>query len=174
MIVEPGERNREWTWTGQTDVMVVVERAKPKTSGRFASLMELYENNYMQLRLLIPQLRALNEGLYVSRVEGCLDLELSQIEQNRYTTTFNLSYRFSQRMRGAREPDLTIRLYHDARTCEVVTGLIRTGRSDQRKSRNLDESWRLNRFLHKWVSYCIRQGHGFDGARTEAEGAVSA
>lgn len=172
MMVEPGEQNREWTWIWANDVMVVVERAKPKTSGRFASLMELYENNYMQLRLLVPQLRTLNEGLYISRVKGCLDLELSQIEQNRYTTTFNLTYRFSDRMRGAREPDLTIRIYHDARTCEVVTGLIRTARSDQRKSRNLDESWRRNRFLHKWVRYCIRQGHGFDSIH--AEGPVSA
>lgn len=143
---------------------MITELAKPNTSGRFASLMELYENNYMLVRLLMPNLRHFSADCYVSRVAGCLDLELSQIEHNRYTTTFNLTYRFSQPGRSAREPDLTIRLYHDARACEVISGLINSRRSDQRRVRNLDESRRLNRFLHKWIRYCLHQGHSFTSA----------
>jgi len=52
-------------------------------------------------------------------------------------------------------------LYHDARTCEVMSGLISAGRSESRRTRDLDDGYRLNRFLNKWVSYCLRQGHGF-------------
>ena len=143
--------------------MLVVERNTiQKTSGRFASLMELYEKNYCLIRLLIPTLRTLSDNVYVSTVSGCLDLELRQIEHSRYTTTFNLTYHFSEsHHREEFEPDLTIRLYHDARTCEVVTGLLRTARNDHRRSRNLEESLRLNRFLHRWLTYCIRQGHSF-------------
>ena len=132
--------------------------------------MELYEKNYCLIRLLVPTLRTLAgqpsaDDQYVSEVDGCLDLELRQIEQSRYTTTFNLTYRFGERHHRTQfEPDLTIRLYHDARTCEVVTGLVRTTRSDLRRSRNLEESLRLNRFLHRWLTYCLRQGHSFSEA----------
>jgi len=143
--------------------MLVKERSLVKTSGRFESLMELYENNYILLRLLVPELKTMGDETYVSRIEGGLDLELGQIEQNRYTTTFNLTYRFDEGTRKEREPDLTIRLYHDARTCEVVTGLLRITRYDRRRSRNLDFSYRQNRFLQKWVSFCLRQGHTFGG-----------
>jgi hypothetical protein len=26
---------------------------------------------------------------------------------------------------------------------------------------SLTEKWRMNRFLHKWLGYCLRQGHRF-------------
>lgn len=134
---------------------------RPKTTGRFNSLMELYEKNYMLIRLLVPELKSLQAQSYVSRPEGLLPLELSAIEHNRYTTTFKLTYLFSSASRHDREPDLTIRLYHDARTCEVMSGLIPSMRSELRRTRDLTDGHRLNRFLHKWVSYCLRQGHGF-------------
>lgn len=135
---------------------------RPKTSGRFNSLMELYENNYMLIRLLAPGLKTYQSSQYVSKPDGLLPLELSAIEHNRYTTTFKLTYLFSSTSRQAREPDLAIRLYHDARTCEVMSGLIPASKTESRRTRDLDNGYRLNRFLHKWVSYCLRQGHGFD------------
>lgn len=133
-----------------------------RTSGRFASLMELYERNYVLVRLIAPRLREMGEGEYLSRAPGAMPLELSRIEHDRYTTTFNLTYRFSSRQRHAREPDLAIRLYHDARTCEVMSGLLPGCRIGVRRTRDLDEGWRLNRFLERWLGYCLRQGHGFD------------
>lgn len=141
--------------------MQVAASKKRRTSGRFASLMELYENNYMLVRLLIPELRDLQNGRYVSRISDAMDLELSQIEHCRYTTTFNLTYRFENSLREPCEPDLTIRLYHDARTAEVVTGIVQTQRAESRRKRGLDNSWQLNRFLFKWLRYCLRQGHLF-------------
>ncbi len=134
---------------------------RPRTSARFATLMELYEKNYMLLRLLAPNLRDMGEGVYLSHPKGLLPLELSHIEHNRYTTTFKLTYLFSPGSRKAREPDLTIRLYHDARACEVMSGLIPSIRKDIRRTRDLQEGYHLNRFLHKWVGYCLRQNHSF-------------
>lgn len=139
---------------------------KPKTSGRFSSLMELYEENYRLVRLLMPELRTMEAGVYVSRPEGRLQLELSQIVRNRYTTTFNLTYRFTHSLRGEREPDLSVRIYHDARTCEVLSGFLHS-RWESRKVRSLDHGYRLNRFLFKWLNYCLRQGHGFSGLSPE-------
>lgn len=147
---------------------------KPRNSGRLAALMELYERNYVLVRLLVPGLRHLGEGVHVSRLDGSLPLELSAIEQSRFTTTFNLSYRFTANQRGVaqpehvgrreREPDLMIRIYHDARTCEVMSGLIPSIKQESRRVRDLEQGYRLNRFLDKWLNYCLRQGHSFGGA----------
>jgi len=137
---------------------------KPRTSDRFASLMELYERNYMLVRLLAPRLREMGDGEHVSRVDGAMPLELSRVEHGRYTSTFNLTYRFSSRHRHAREPDLVVRLYHDARTCEVMSGLLPGETVEPRRTRDLRDGWRLNRFLHRWLGYCLRQGHGFESA----------
>jgi len=123
---------------------------RPRTTGRFNSLMELYENNYMLIRLLAPGLKEFKSKTYLSQPDKLLPLELSAIEHNRYTTTFKLTYLFSSSSRHDREPDLTIRLYHDARTCEVMSGLIPAMRTESRRTRDLDDGYRLNRFLHKW------------------------
>jgi len=115
----------------------------------------------MLIRLLAPGLREYHQKTYLSQPDKLLPLELSAIEHNRFTTTFKLTYLFSSASRHDREPDLTIRLYHDARTCEVMSGLIPSGRTESRRTRDLDNGYRLNRFLNKWVRYCLRQGHGF-------------
>ena len=140
---------------------------RPRTSGRFAALMELYERNYMLVRLLAPALASMG-GTRTSTVDGELDLEMRDVEHGRYTTTFRLTYRLSRRDargRQGREPNLAIRLYHDARTCEVMSGLMPGETGEERRVRDLDEGHRLNRFLNRWLEYCLERGHGFEGAR---------
>jgi len=131
--------------------------------------MDLYERNYMLLRLLAPELRAMAEGSQLSTVPDTLPLELAELRHERYTSTFRLTYRLSARYARddtpGREPNLAIRLYHDARTCEVMSGLLPGETLERRRTRDLDEGHRLNAFLNRWLAYCLRQGHGFDGAR---------
>ncbi len=134
---------------------------KPKNSGRFASLMELYEQNYVLIRLLAPELKTMADREFVSIATDAMPLVLDHLVHNRYTTTFKLTYQFSSGQRHAREPNLEIRLYHDARTCEVMSGLLPGGRHEIRRTRDLEEGRRLNRFLNKWLRFCLRQGHGF-------------
>ncbi|MBX2884687.1 MAG: DUF1249 domain-containing protein [Granulosicoccus sp.] len=144
---------------------------KPRTSGRFANLMDLYEQNYLLMRLLAPELRAMDGGDFVSHAPGAMPLELREVNHSRYTTSFKLTYRFSDssRHRKTLEPDLDIRLYHDARVCEVMSGLLSEGRLEIRRTRDLEEGRRLNRFLNKWLSYCLRQGHGFSLDQSEQQ-----
>jgi uncharacterized protein YqiB (DUF1249 family) len=125
--------------------------------------MDLYEQNYLLMRLLAPELRNMDAGNFVSYAKGAMPLELRDVAHSRYTTTFKLTYRFSSnnQHRKQHEPDLDIRLYHDARSCEVMSGLLPEGRLEIRRTRDLEEGRRLNRFLNKWLSYCLRQGHGF-------------
>lgn len=135
--------------------------------GDFAKLMELYETNYLLLRVLAPCLDELGLGeTYRSSVPNCMPLYLSVLERCPYTTTLHLSYQFDGSTRERREPDLTLRLYRDARTAEVLSGLIHGERHIERKTRSLNNSWQINRFLYKWLRYCNFRGHKFSEGRT--------
>lgn len=140
------------------------------------ALMELYELNYIQLRRLVPDLDAIRDSS-VSRVLGALKLHLDVRERCPYTTTLNLTYHFNDSDDDLQAPDLMVRLYHDAQVAEVVScGRPRNGRGagsrqfDHRCS--IEEKWRVNRFLHKWLGYCLRQGHAFSPAREQLEEAL--
>ncbi len=138
---------------------------RPAFGDRLSQLMELYEQNYSAVRLLIPGLANLHCDHYVSRIEGCLPLYLRIEERGRYTTTLNLSYRFSDGSHAELAPDLSLRIYHDARLAEAMSGLIHGQRHVQRRVRDLHEGRRLNRFLYRWLCYCQRRGHRFDAHR---------
>ena len=100
----------------------------------FVSLMDMYENNYIRLRRLIPDL-AKSPGSAISHLPGCLSLHMTVLERTRFTTTIYLTYYFEEATKSVAEPALTIRLYHDAHQAEVLTGHLQHGR--QRSSAQL-------------------------------------
>ena len=59
--------------------------------------------------------------------------------------------------------DLRIRVYHDARMVEVLSGHLKHGRQryDHLPADAKIEKWKLNRFLYKWLGFCLYQGHQF-------------
>ncbi|MCK4833546.1 MAG: DUF1249 domain-containing protein [Gammaproteobacteria bacterium] len=132
----------------------------------FVSLMDLYENNYMRLRRLIPDLDKLSVDT-VSRLPGCLSLHLKIIERTKFTTTVFLTYYFEEAAQEAAqavaEPALTLRIYHDAQQVEVLTGHLKHGRLryDHIPEKAIKIKWTLNRFLYKWLGYCLYLGHSF-------------
>ena len=130
-------------------------------------LMAIYECNYIRLRQLIADLAAVGEEAR-SQAAGALDLHLSVSERNRYTTTLTLTYRFEDEQGDFPAPDIQVRIYHDARLAEVISCGRRRGKRHAaydtwRRDYNLDAKWRINRFLQKWLGYCLRQGHRFRG-----------
>ncbi len=132
----------------------------------FVSLMDMYEENYIKLRKLVPDLQQMPEHS-VSHSPGHLDLHLHIQERSKYTTTLFLSYRFKHDHQTHLEPNLKIRVYHDAGLAEVMSGRLHHGRlvlenlpADARR-----QKWQLNRFLAKWLRYCLRQKHGFVSAQ---------
>jgi uncharacterized protein YqiB (DUF1249 family) len=140
------------------------------------ALMELYELNYIQLRRLVPDLDAVQERS-VSKVNGALDLYLTIRERTRYTTTLNLSYHFVEAGDSYLAPDVVVRMYHDAQLAEVISHSRRHGRLpaeyDRFRSRySLATKWHVNRFLHKWLGYCLHQGHAFSPAREQLSEAL--
>jgi uncharacterized protein YqiB (DUF1249 family) len=126
---------------------------------------------------LVPDLDAV-QAHSVSRVTGALDLHLTVRERTRYTSTLNLSYRFSDSGDCGPAPDVVVRMYHDAQLAEVISHSrrhdCREAVYDRFRTRySLEMKWQVNRFLHKWLGYCLHQGHGFSPAREQLSEALS-
>lgn len=138
-----------------------------ETPGTFSALMDLYECNYINVRRLIPILPQAPTRR-ISQIPGGLDLHVHITERFRYTSELLLTYRFDQNGQNLVEPDLRIRIYHDARLAEVMTAHLRHQTafnadlaSGCPNGTELYARWRVNRFLYKWLNYCLRQGHRF-------------
>jgi len=137
-------------------------------SGRptVGALMSLCEDNYRSMLRLIPDLKRL-DGDFRSVREGGLDLHLEIIEQAPYTTLLRLTYFFPHndgkvhRIPVA-DPDALLRVYHDSAQVEVLD-LRQTALPIHTHYQYpaLQAKWKANLFLSKWLSYCLRQGHGF-------------
>ncbi len=110
----------------------------------FVALMALYESNYVRLGWLSGDPGALR-GEYVSRRAADCELRLAVRERARYTTTIELTYP------GIAMPELSVRVYHDARLAEAQGG------------ESAPERWARNMLLNKWLEYCVERGHRFPG-----------
>ena len=134
--------------------------------------MDLYENNFIRFKKLVPGFAEI-DGTSVSRVPGCLDVHIQVIEHSKYTTTLRMTYLFDEGKNIVAEPDIKLRIYHDARLVEVVAGHLKHGRQklDHLPVTALKLKWHLNRFLYKWLGYCLYLGHEFkkEPARIEVE-----
>jgi uncharacterized protein YqiB (DUF1249 family) len=141
----------------------------------FVSLMDLYENNFLRFRKLVPDLDALAEHAY-SRINGCMGLHITVLERSRFTTTLRMTYHFTEGSRLYAEPDIRLRVYHDARLVEVLSGHLKHGRQklDHLPADAKLEKWKLNRFLFKWLGFCLHQGHQFQSSAGNGIGIAAA
>lgn len=139
---------------------------------RLDRLMREYERNYERMRFLVPGLRRMS-GRHVSHATDMPELHLEILEQSVYTTTMVMTYALE--IDGSRqpEPEVQVRVYHDARMAEVLA--VRepgpTGGTAWCSLRHsaMSRKWRFNRFLGKWLAYCLQQGHGrFEPAAASA------
>jgi len=129
-----------------------------------AALIDMYEGNYFRLMRLVPELDQMR-GTLVSRVQGSLDLYLTVLERFPYTSTIALTYRFDDPDGPIAEPNVRVCIYHDVKAVDVISHssrrlrLVRPWRRGHMPE--LERKWRLNRFLQKWLGFCLRQGHLF-------------
>jgi uncharacterized protein YqiB (DUF1249 family) len=135
-------------------------RARPVS---FVSLMTLYESNYIRLRALVGDVRGL-AGRVVSSVPGDLDLHLEALEHSPYTSILRLTYFFADAGATVAEPDLEVRVYHDARLAEASRCSHHVRHPGLASLRDglptaLGERWRRNMLLNKWLDYCAERGH---------------
>ena len=134
--------------------------------GSFSGLMLLYESNYLKLDGIVGELGP-DSRQWISRARGDHDLYLERTHSERYTTTLCLTYWLAG-SDGSRvkDPNMTIRVYHDAGLVEAVS--CRSGHRhrllreiDQSHARELNRRWHINMMLNKWLDYILDSGHGF-------------
>lgn len=153
------------------DLCAVSWRARP---GSFVGLMTLYESNYIRLGWLVGDLRAL-AGSQRSRVDGDCELKLTVLDRAQYTTTLALTYVFTdEEAATVEDPNLEIRVYHDARLAEARTDAPKPAHAALRALREraqreaseeaLGQRWARNMMLNKWLEYCRDRGHRFGAA----------
>jgi uncharacterized protein YqiB (DUF1249 family) len=151
--------------------------------------MSLCEENFALFSRLAPQVRE-QRGSLVSRRKGGVDLYLIVEEQSPYTTLVRLTHYFSSKGSGpgpgpgsgltsnrvadrpgpgqGADPDLRLRIYHDARQVEVES--LRQSALPMRPDYQhpaLAAKWKVNLFLAKWLRYCLHEGHRFVPGRSE-------
>ncbi|MEM6640374.1 MAG: DUF1249 domain-containing protein [Pseudomonadota bacterium] len=152
------------TTTSPSDSRIVLPRAtRPQT---FTALMSLYESNFVRLGFLLGNLDELG-GYYQSRVNENLTLHASVQDVQRYTTTFRMTYWFDDGNERVADPDLEVRVYHDARLAEAMSCFSAPRRDvlrpfDLEVGDELQRRWTLNTMLNKWLEYCIDLGHRFE------------
>jgi len=138
----------------------------------FVGLMGIYENNYLRLRRLLGDPARLPDRL-ISSAPRDPSLQVRILERCRYTTTLNLTYFFDEGEARVADPDLTVKVYHDARLVEASDcrhrhqhRLFRGFPTDA--SDELVRRWAMNRMLNKWLEYCIQGGHCFPGQTSQS------
>jgi uncharacterized protein len=131
----------------------------------FAGLMTLYESNHIRLRQLLGNLRRLPAAA-VSSSSRDLSLHLRVFERCRYTTVMQLTYLFEREGHLSADPDLSLRIYHDARLAEAVScadvprhAFIRA--HWRPAASEMQHRWALNILLNKWLEFCLDNQHVF-------------
>ena len=120
-----------------SDSFIALHRpTQPRT---FVGLMTLYESNFIRLISLLPNFK----DMPVEQVSGSandLPLFLSVRDRGPYTTTLHMTYLFQEEAQSVPDPDLTVRIYHDARMVEYYLALRGPGGAAQVMLRSLDSA----------------------------------
>lgn len=130
------------------------------------SLHGLYESNYQRLVQLLGTAVEQKNKL-VSRLPGDeLALHLQVLERHRYTTNFQLTYWFAEGEERVADPNLEIRMYHDAKLAETYAcgcnqHVSFLSHFDIEAEDILERRWHMNLMLNKWLEYLLEQGHRF-------------
>lgn len=139
---------------------------RPTQPRTFVGLMTLYESNFIRLVSLLPNFQDLPDE-QVSSTANDLPLYLTVRDKGAYTTTLHMTYLFQEAGDCVPDPDLTVRIYHDARMVETMrcSTLHRHRVLESfttEPGRALHQRWQRNMMLNKWLEYCIDVGHQFD------------
>ena len=125
----------------------------------FVGLMTLYESNYIKLNHLFPKIKQYDADRSIKSPFGN-DIHLGISKKTKYTMIISMTYSFEESEIIEYEPNLTIKIYFDSRSAEVISiGKL----SNKNKLRDItyqnkniiNQLWRRNIILNKWLDYII-------------------
>lgn len=139
-----------------------VRLVKPRS---FAGLMTLYEGNHARLRQLLGNLWSLPLTL-MSISATDLSIHLSLDGRSRYTTSLRMTYRLNSNGFISADPNLLVRVYHDARLAEAVSCCEQPRHTVFKglwvpAAAEFEKRWLLNVLLNKWLEHCLDHRHVF-------------
>ena len=125
----------------------------------FVGLMTLYESNYIKLNHLFPKIRQYDTDKSIKSPFGN-DIHLGISKKTKYTMIISMTYSFEESEIIEYEPNLTIKVYFDSRSAEVISIGKLSKKSKLRdityQNKNIiNELWRRNIILNKWLDYII-------------------
>ena len=85
----------------------------------FVGLMTLYESNYIKLNHLFPNIKQYDDDRSIKSPFGN-DIQLGVNKKTKYTMIISMTYSFEESEIIEYEPNLTIKIYFDSRSAEVI------------------------------------------------------
>lgn len=155
---------------------VAIAKRKQNYQVDLAALMAICETNYWRLqKLLLPEFPKFSCGdvfVFSLPSPNRMDerhLRLHIVERCPYTTTLELSEIVTDDAvsRWGLSPQLTVRVYHDAKSAEVISFQKQRnffGRYEypNPQMRQQDEKFQLNSLLAEWLHHCLQFGYRSD------------
>ena len=155
------------------------ERRKRRYVPDLRAYISQCEYNYRRLLKLTTDLNEQQLRVFTVMTGSlAMRIELQQIQNSRYTTSFAINQTLAggdgtaqsgletaEMLSWLAGPSMVVRLYHDAGLAEVLF-FQKQGRihpSYDYPNRNMfqpDEKAQLNRFLGDWLSHCLQHGQG--------------
>ncbi len=140
---------------------------KPRYKVNLAQQQALCDANYLRLCKLLPDLDSRDERVFaISGKAGSHRVAIRVLERTRYTTTVLVVHDEDDNagMSHLTAPELSVRLYHDARMAEVIAWqrhryMKARYEYPNRQMYQSDEKAQFNLFLGEWLNHCLEQGH---------------
>ena len=127
------------------------------------------DGNYHRLLRLFPDLRESESREFSLHLAGFdADVVFSVSEKGPYTTVLDLNVATDKTWAGmATMPEMSIRVYHDAQSAEVIAYQNQNrfhGKYDypNNRMRQRDEKAQVNRFLGEFLNLCLEHGASND------------
>lgn len=135
-------------------------RVRRKYTPNLKEFMAICSSNYAKLLRIVGRAELELDQSFVIEIEGQPNLLISLKQQSRHTATYELlqeSHHFSLKRR------YLVRMYHDAKVAEVLSGLNKgmlppVFPYPNKDMKQPDEKIQLNRFLSEWLNFCLEFG----------------
>jgi uncharacterized protein YqiB (DUF1249 family) len=124
------------------------------------SLLAMGEHNYGKLMLLLPDVDD-RDMTYEFTINTVLTYQITILDVARYTTTVEIA-QVAKNLPKFLKPALTVRMYHDVRSAEVLSvqniGKIQPSYDyPNLQMHQKNEKFMTNVFLTEWLTFCERQ-----------------